>query len=827
MQELIVTVVIPVYNNSTTLWRCVKSLYRQGVDSNKFEIILIDDGSTDDSYKRCKQLCLKYKNITLFQQVNKGVSAARNIGISNAKGKYIFFLDGDDVLSKNTLRDVSEFFDTVYQKVDLVTYRIETIINGKMQKPHFRYNYLNKSGIYDLREEYYIGQTTMNIAIKNCFEKNVLFDEKMSFSEDQKYCCDVLKEKLKMGFCNKGCYLYFRDPNSSSGLLQGACFVFEQSMNFFEKLFEGYNEVPATFQGLYINDLYWKMASNILFPYHYTEEKYDYAIDRMKSLLKKCSNKSIIEHPNIDYFEKFYFLRMKNSELFSCSIDTNFFGLSSNEKLYTKEHSVEIVITKLRAVNGEVEFLGFIKSVFFQFFQDEPILVAVENHGALIKKINLYDSSHSFYQARERTQKFKAFRYRVNPDSVQNVSFEISIACMWFPVHFYFMPYVSLSHKLDKYQCQKDDILIRLDKKNNFTFVKKMVKKSVEIWLYYDCAGVTKDNGYYQFLHDIKVADGICRYYIITDRKQLNNTGINKHYVIFGSKKHKKLLLACKKIISAYIEYANLFPFREADLELYSNKFNFEIIYLQHGVLHAVMPWKYSPEKIAADKVVVTTVEEAKLFVSNGFLESDLIKVGMPRFELLNKKNEHKKKILFAPSWRQYLIGEYVNNNWEPLDHKFEKSSYLRGINQFLNSQRLYELLEISGYSLEVKLHPIFECYKKHIQINNKYIKFSEEEVKCEDYDLFITDFSSYVYYFAYLDISVILYIPDFLEFQSGMNGYRKINIDESCILDTTDGLIDKIKEFLIEKKFIKFNVEFFDISNCREKIYKNLVGCR
>ena len=148
-------------------------------------------------------------------------------------------MDADDRLERGTLGRVKRFFDTVEQETDLVTYRIDTIYNGKLLKPHFRYQYLQESGVYDLQDFAYIGQTTMNIAVRNQYGRNVLFDENQTFSEDQQYCCQVLRDKLKMGYCAEGRYLYYRNPNSVSGRLAGACYVFEQSTAMFEKYFPG------------------------------------------------------------------------------------------------------------------------------------------------------------------------------------------------------------------------------------------------------------------------------------------------------------------------------------------------------------------------------------------------------------------------------------------------------------------------------------------------------------------------------------------------------------------------------------------------------------
>ena len=93
-----VSVIVPVYNGELTIERCIASVVNQTY--RNFEIIMIDDGSTDKSGIICEQLCMEYSSegydIYVIHQENKGVSAARNAGISAAKGKYFVCVDCDD-----------------------------------------------------------------------------------------------------------------------------------------------------------------------------------------------------------------------------------------------------------------------------------------------------------------------------------------------------------------------------------------------------------------------------------------------------------------------------------------------------------------------------------------------------------------------------------------------------------------------------------------------------------------------------------------------------------------------------------------------------------
>jgi glycosyltransferase involved in cell wall biosynthesis len=102
------SIIIPVYNMEDYIERCLLSLLEQDIEAEDFEIIVVNDGSTDKSKELIIQLQRKFKNLILINQENRGVSAARNAGISIAKGKYLLFIDADDYVVPNAL---SRFID--------------------------------------------------------------------------------------------------------------------------------------------------------------------------------------------------------------------------------------------------------------------------------------------------------------------------------------------------------------------------------------------------------------------------------------------------------------------------------------------------------------------------------------------------------------------------------------------------------------------------------------------------------------------------------------------------------------------------------------------
>ncbi|KQR91842.1 hypothetical protein ASG01_12610 [Chryseobacterium sp. Leaf180] len=100
------SIILPVYNVEKYLEECIDSLIAQNLNIGKYEIILVNDGSTDTSEKIGNQLCSQYSNIFMVTQPNKGLSAARNTGIEASKGEFIYFIDSDDLLRKNILGNI-------------------------------------------------------------------------------------------------------------------------------------------------------------------------------------------------------------------------------------------------------------------------------------------------------------------------------------------------------------------------------------------------------------------------------------------------------------------------------------------------------------------------------------------------------------------------------------------------------------------------------------------------------------------------------------------------------------------------------------------------
>ena len=311
--QYLASVIVPVYNVEKYVAACLDSLVGQTIDFDKIEVVIVNDGTKDSSAEICKEYADKYDNVFLYNKENEGLSKTRNYGIDRAHGKYIFFLDSDDTLRSDTIESVTSFFETVYDETDLVTYRVIQYYQNRPTVVHYRYMTLTKSGVYDLNkpENRFITQTNINICVKNMGSDNIKFDTTPSFRhEDEKYCCDVLRRKMKIGFCAEGEYVYNRsNTDSIVSTLFSPENIFESSMDFYEKLFADFpGKVPPYYQGIVFNDFRWKLMDKKLLPYHLEGEEWLNANRRIDRLLDKMDADTIVLHPSLGENHLHYWL---------------------------------------------------------------------------------------------------------------------------------------------------------------------------------------------------------------------------------------------------------------------------------------------------------------------------------------------------------------------------------------------------------------------------------------------------------------------------------------------------------------------------------------
>lgn len=114
MKKKLLSYIVPVYNTAPVLLRCLDSIYQQDFTNDEFEVIIVNDGSTDNSDTLCQDFKSTHDNVKYIKQQNMGLSDARNNGFDISQGKYIMFVDSDDFMEPHSLKKVvgeAEHFD--------------------------------------------------------------------------------------------------------------------------------------------------------------------------------------------------------------------------------------------------------------------------------------------------------------------------------------------------------------------------------------------------------------------------------------------------------------------------------------------------------------------------------------------------------------------------------------------------------------------------------------------------------------------------------------------------------------------------------------------
>lgn len=156
------SIIVPVYNVEKYIKKCLDSIFKQTFKD--FEVIVVNDGTKDNSM----DIVRKY-NVKIIEQENKGLSEARNTGVKNAKGEYLVFVDSDDYIEKDLLKEINKSltnnpdivrYQAVFIKNDNAMYYHEKEFNGLRGDEAFReivnYHYIEPAWLYAIKRDYYL-----------------------------------------------------------------------------------------------------------------------------------------------------------------------------------------------------------------------------------------------------------------------------------------------------------------------------------------------------------------------------------------------------------------------------------------------------------------------------------------------------------------------------------------------------------------------------------------------------------------------------------------------------------------------------------------------
>lgn len=206
-----ISIIVPIYNSEKYLKRCLDSIVKQTY--NNLEIILVDDGSNDNSLRIMKEYQTRDKRIKLIEKSNTGVSSSRNVGLINSTGKYITFIDSDDTIDIYYLERVMKCF--LDPEIDIVCTNYNYDYNGKIkQNRSFISKKMSNTIALDPMSDYYITSVWGKV-FKSKIIKTLKFDEKIFYSEDTLFYTEALLRAKYVFFLNEFLYNYFVNCNGA------------------------------------------------------------------------------------------------------------------------------------------------------------------------------------------------------------------------------------------------------------------------------------------------------------------------------------------------------------------------------------------------------------------------------------------------------------------------------------------------------------------------------------------------------------------------------------------------------------------------------------
>ncbi|MBQ8738913.1 MAG: CDP-glycerol glycerophosphotransferase family protein [Clostridia bacterium] len=845
MYKYKISVIMPVYNSALYIKEAIESVIAQTVGIEHIQLIIVNDGSTDNSAEIAKAYAEKYPSIILVNKENGGVSSARNEALKHIEGKYTAFLDPDDKISPTTYAQAYEFFENNYDKTSVVSFPIYFF--GSTQGEH-PLNEKFKSGarVISLRET---GDFQLHITsslIKSEIAKDMHF-KPLATSEDAEALLRVLIDFPYLGLVPGARYEYRKHTVS---LITNAPDKKEWYTPHLDEYFysvadyavKKYGEIPSFVQNAIMYDLSWKMA-HAKRPEGLSDEELCEFFERFYEIISRLDGSVIRNAPNLSESQKHHLLiaKNKNSEAIDPSeyvyklefIDTSSAETTiscrtlvpagageidrgvifvNGEKIYSsppKKERKSAFLGKEIVTSYILEFkiphasLGEHATVYFGFEREEKLTLC--NTLTFGKHFPLADYSSAF-----TGQGNYIITHEQNA-----LIFEKSTKKKLKKCHHVFEKELWRSNAFAERKAVLARILARI--------YKKLHKKP--LWIISDRLSSAGDNGeaFFEHLNKIKFKQSDYRFAIRrgSDYNRLKKQGkvVNR-----ASLKYKILHLCADFIISSQGEDFVTDPFDyygKPYKDILNQK---KFIFLQHGVIKDdLSAWLNRYNKNIAG-FVTSARAEAQSIINNEkyhYTKERVWQTGLPRFDKL--ENDSEKIITVCPTWRRYLTGRIdpSTGKWRN-GEDIQGSEYVQFWTSLLKDERLLSALENHGYKILFVPHPnmpeicnfIDTSPLILIERNPNYTEIYKKSA------LMLTDYSSAVFDFAYLGKPIIYAQFDSDKFFSGAHTYSKGYFDYGKngfgkVVLTLDGAVESVIQCIengckSEKAYLDRVNEFF-----------------
>lgn len=872
-QSFLISCIIPVYNSESYLHEAIDSILAQTIKfEQNIQLILVNDGSTDNSENICQKYTQSYpNNILLLSQPNQGVSAARNVGINAASGKYLAFLDSDDMLDMQYFAVGLELFKKYEQDIDIVAYPFN-FFDAREGRTHPLDYCFTKTQLIDVtqpKHHSFIKANAASALIKREAVGSLRFETDMKYAEDGYFITQILRKKHKYAVTSDACYNYRKRHNATSALDLST-----HSIGWYDKLFAycgrlidqdiaTYGHATPYIQHLVMYDIQWYKLPTIPNEILLTLDK-DAMLTEIARILKHIDDSIIRAQKFISYWQKIFLLELKHGKS----------KLAQNGEL----PAFYIGGVKREGVNPSTwisiveEYGGTITiSGSYCLLNPENIELVAKYNGEIYTCTFhdvMYRSEHFFGEARYKSSVFDlhiplgsggtiALYTRVKGYGLFPVRLNYTFTCRMrnktsaFVIgeqsiikHNEFnsfdvclLNFTKLCEHIDSYalhnfqaeEYSEDLGLLKLYQRLYHSM------QGRRIWLFLDRPGKADDNAEHLFRYAAHLNDGIEKYFVLEegspDYTRMQHFG---NVVPFGSSQHKILHLFAEKYISAAFDFSYIFPFgADNRIELFQGLCNAKFIFLQHGITKDDMSQVLNKWVRNAKLFVTTTEDEYQSILSSeyGYTTDQVKLLGFPRFDGLQDKSQ--KQILFLFTWRKDLAQRDPTSGMV-YNSTFKNSHYFKSIHGLLYNQELQQAAKRYGYKLVFRPHPAVYVQLQDFDNASSAITIVPNEESYQELyanaSLAITDYSSAIFDFAYLKKPIVYYQFDNNNWDSGYFDYETMGFGEvfSDESDVVQAIIKHMEnDCTISEQYLQRIENFFtfgDKDNCK-RVYDAIIN--
>ena len=879
------TVIIPIYNAARYLDDSIGSVINQTIGFNHIQLILINDGSTDNT----ENICLKYKriyneNIIYIKLNHGGVSKARNEGLKHAKGLFINFLDSDDKWDSQAFKNIYSFFQ-INKNVDIVAGRIKNFeLNERYQYIDYKFK---KTKVANLTEDFnFIQFSAASCFIRASSLNNNKFDEEAFFAEDVKLINTILLNKPLLGVVREAVYKCRKRSDSSS-----ASQVVEENIDFYFKTIDlVINFLISKSKSLYNNIqpfLQFYIAYEILFriaieAYKFLDfNHYNKYCEIIVNLLQQIEDKYILYIKNFHPFiiistlsKKYkkdlrYDMALKNDSLYF--LDYKMINLKVNRDILilnfieNKENNLHIECEDRFWMPKETfsYFIQIGNITYFPNYLNYSNYKLVTMFGVINKGRTISYNIPFEIPFDKQNEYFLRFYICYN-----NITIEIfpsigryshipPISNGYYTIGNYIIK--NLNRNLIIYQ--RNNYLIKsfekkfckelntIHKNEIIKYRKEYMKtkknyfdKNRETWIISDRKNQAGDNGeyFFRYLNELKPKN--IEYFFVIEKNCSDYERLTKfdNIIDYYSTDYLNLFLKADKIISSMSDFWVINPFG-IDGIFVRDLFHFDFIYLNNGIIKDDLSRYLNKIEKNIDLFITSSKSEylSLLNPDYGYNKENLLLAGMPRLDnlkKLEKKIQKENIILIFPTWRNYIRGTLNIKTHESIQsERFINTSFFNFYNDLINDKQLLEEMLHNKYSGILCLHPNFAQQYRYFKENKLFkvkSKCFAQELLLKS-SLLITDYSSIFFDFAYIGKPIIYSQFDFNEYRKKQlpqgyfnyekDGFGPICYDLQCSIRT---IIYEIKnKCKIKELYSKRIKNFFEYSDDQNsyRIYNHL----